>query len=564
MYHVGIVVVAYKLEDDAFDRFMLGINESAGELDVLVKVIDDEHDIGYDLPNGEHHMNKSKGLNIGIKECIDNDCEVIICADVDVLTPPNLIKFTYDTVKSNNCCFHAVVRNIDPEHVQFDYNALPFNDWLKLPLRESSRGCWNGMTAEMWKKSGGYNEELYGWGYEDLEFHERLTSKSITLHRETQFPLVHVNHPWRKQLRRNDDNRQIAKSRDWTNYDWLYPNNTKKLIHLTKPTILCTSETAMGMGDGVMLLPTIRELAKKYTVKVICSWPSYSIVNKIGDGHNIIVHNMNDQGHFYDNDHIKAYNLIYWNVNNTLRGLGHHALNMIRKCAELPIINNEMLDDIPIINYEEEQMRKFLNSLKRPIIVTQPFVSYWNKMIDSQKHLRIVNELRKIGSVVQIGGGVPDHFIHKHCTNLVGQTNIDQSLAILKHCDIFVGYDSFLQHAAAALKTPSVVMFCGTSPEDFGYPFHRNIWHPEIAFCQKKCARPMRWLYDYSYENPDDWNSRHESGWVCPYKLCDLAITEDEVINAVIEELKIGRDRDWTFRDYTEEDYEDLFHNRHP
>lgn len=550
---VGIIVVAFEIEDVVLDRFTSALRENPG-YQITPHIIGGSDNIGHIRDDGQYMMNKSKALNIGLRQCLKCDYDVIICADVDVLTPPSLIRYTCDIVLSNKCCFHAVVRNIDPTNVCDNYDDNPFDEWLQLPLRETSRGCWNAMTPEMWCQSGGYNEELFGWGYEDMEFHERLASKGILIHRETNFPLVHVNHPWRKQIRRNDKNREIAKKQDWTDHNWLIPQMDNKIHKLRKikPVILCSAENAMGVGDGVMLLPTIRELAKTYTVKIMCSWPSHSIVNLIHDGHNIIVHNMNEQTTFYNNDHVGAFNLTYWQVFNTLRHFDHHAINMIRKCANLPIIKNEILEDIPVSSIDELKMKRFLDSLPKPIIVTHPFVSYWNKMLDHNKHLEILTHLSNIGTVVQIGGHAPEYMIHRNCINLVGHTSIGQSLAILKYADCFVGYDSFLQHASAAMKTPSVVMFCGTSPENFGYPFHKNIWHPNTVHCQRRCGRPQRWIFDYEFKDVHDWGSRDESGWMCPYKLCDKAITVDEVISAVNEQLEIGRDRDWTFFDYVE------------
>jgi hypothetical protein len=94
------------------------------------------------------------------------------------------------------------------------------------------------------------------------------------------------------------------------------------------------------------------------------------------------------------------------------------------------------------------------------------------------------------------------------------------------------------------------VIFCGTSPEDFGYDFFSNIWYPDQIDCVRKCARPQRWLFDYLYKNKDDWSSRSEEGWCCPHKSCSKAIKIEDVMVAVEKELTIGKDRDWRFRNY--------------
>lgn len=48
-------------------------------------------------------------------------------------------------------------------------------------------------------------------------------------------------------------------------------------------------------------------------------------------------------------------------------------------------------------------------------------------------------------------------------------------LSVIIHSDKRILIDSCLQHAAAALKLPSVVLWNGTSPQVFGYDMHTNI-----------------------------------------------------------------------------------------
>ena len=55
------------------------------------------------------------------------------------------------------------------------------------------------------------------------------------------------------------------------------------------------------------------------------------------------------------------------------------------------------------------------------------------------------------------------------------QLSILEYLSILIHSEKRVLIDSCLQHAAAALELPSVVLWNGTSPKVFGYDIHINI-----------------------------------------------------------------------------------------
>lgn len=55
------------------------------------------------------------------------------------------------------------------------------------------------------------------------------------------------------------------------------------------------------------------------------------------------------------------------------------------------------------------------------------------------------------------------------------QYTVQEFLSIILHSEKRVLIDSCLQHAAAALKLPSTVLWNGTSPKVFGYDIHTNI-----------------------------------------------------------------------------------------
>jgi hypothetical protein len=320
-----------------------------------------------------------------------------------------------------------------------------------------------------------------------------------------------------------------------------------------KKTILCTSWEGCGLGDGVMCLSSILDLSKIYNVRVMMSNTSYPIVKKIDNGDSIQVFNLNTQQYFYKNDHYKSFNLLYWQVKNSLRGYnGLHSINVIRSICELPLYdenNKKELPSLPIDDSALEKMVKIINNYNLPLIITQPYLSYHNKMISNEKYLKLLEEInnRRLGITIQIGNKVPNEMVSPYGINLLGKTSLEESLALIKLSDLVISCESFLPHAAASLKTPAIVLFCGTSPNEFGYPFFKNIHYPDIVFCQESCSRPVRWLYDYDYKDLSNCNSRSEIGWVCPSKLCEKAINIEDILIAIKEQLEIGKNRDWRF-----------------
>ena len=167
----------------------------------------------------------------------------------------------------------------------------------------------------------------------------------------------------------------------------------------------------------------------------------------------------------------------------------------MREIAKLPLYTKKDKNTLPELPISESVLNKIkltLNPLPKPIILTHPLVSYWNKMMSSQKYTTIVNQLTKIGTVIQIGTNVNPDLICSKAINLLGQTSLEETLAFIKLADVIFCGDTFIQHAAATLKTPSVVFFCGTAPFEFGYPFFSNLFHPLEVPCQVKCGRPLR------------------------------------------------------------------------
>lgn len=328
---------------------------------------------------------------------------------------------------------------------------------------------------------------------------------------------------------------------------------------MIKPRVLCSIDKAMGFGDAVMAYSTLKDLSKIYNVRIMCPDKTHNAIRLYEKECGFKSYNVSEQGYFYHNDHIKSYNLIYWDVYNSLRQLPHHAINCMREIAQLPLYNREdkrELPELPIPSHIFNKIKLTVNSLRKPIILVHPLVSYWNKMMDSIKYRSIISQLKKYGTVIQIGTNVSFDLIATDVINLLGQTTLEETLAFIKLADVIFCGDTFIQHAAASLKTPSVVFFCGTAPFEFGYPFFSNLFHPFEVPCQIKCGRPLRWIYDYSYTDRNQWNTRGEAGWTCPLKLCDKIIDIDEVIDRIMHELNIGKDRDWSFYDLTIKDYE--------
>ena len=83
--------------------------------------------------------------------------------------------------------------------------------------------------------------------------------------------------------------------------------------------------------------------------------------------------------------------------------------------------------------------------------------------------------------------------------NMEMQLNSTEFLSVILHSDKRVLIDSCLQHAAAALKLPSLVLWNGTSPSVFGYDMHENI----ETIKPHNFKLPGSYLFDFDFNGPE-------------------------------------------------------------
>lgn len=90
--------------------------------------------------------------------------------------------------------------------------------------------------------------------------------------------------------------------------------------------------------------------------------------------------------------------------------------------------------------------------------------------------------------------------------------------ALIKLSRTFVGVDSFVQHAAAALGKKGIVLWAGTDQKVLGYELHSNIEHDTCA--TPRCHRPYNALPDLM-DNGQVWQ--------CPYGESCTTFKESEL-----------------------------------
>lgn len=93
--------------------------------------------------------------------------------------------------------------------------------------------------------------------------------------------------------------------------------------------------------------------------------------------------------------------------------------------------------------------------------------------------------------------------------------------SLLRMSEKRVLIDSCLQHAAAALRLPSTVLWVGTSPKVFGYDMHKNI----VANIEDSTLKLVdAYLFDFQFDG-----ILHE----CPFRDMNSMFKIDDVFNAI-------------------------------
>jgi hypothetical protein len=195
-FDVGIVSLTKDIPQETVERFIASVkNDASPKIDCLIYLTSEKTD---SIVNGRVYFNKNKGMNHGIR-ILAPHCEVVICADIDLLIPPGFIEISYFIARKQPYC--GFIRKM-PKGVFIENRA--WNWWFEnFSVAPFAFAPWNALRPGDWIKIGGWNENMYSWGY-DEHIYDRMVHHGLDPYRRDIAPLVHVHHE-----RRNEDARDI-------------------------------------------------------------------------------------------------------------------------------------------------------------------------------------------------------------------------------------------------------------------------------------------------------------------------------------------------------------------
>jgi|TARA_B100001093_G_scaffold442696_1_gene444585 ADP-heptose:LPS heptosyltransferase len=134
-----------------------------------------------------------------------------------------------------------------------------------------------------------------------------------------------------------------------------------------------------------------------------------------------------------------------------------------------------------------------INCLSKEVVKNWP-LAYWKELVD---------ELNPLGTIVQLGDEREP--IIDGVVRFAGELSMRDSMALLSHCDLFIGPDSFLSHAANGVDVKSIIIFGGSRTiKNLGYKENINFENtPDCSPCwihtsqgNLECQNNLRCLQD--------------------------------------------------------------------
>lgn len=114
------------------------------------------------------------------------------------------------------------------------------------------------------------------------------------------------------------------------------------------------------------------------------------------------------------------------------------------------------------------------------------------------------------------------------CHNLIGETDMKQTLSIIAAAEVFVGPDSGLNHIAVALGTPSFSVWGPTAPTLSGMGYSNYLDKNKVE--EFEADLPCRPCLDSIKPN----RSRVQSEYDCPDFACMRGIDEKDFVNRLV------------------------------
>ena len=265
-----------------------------------------------------------------------------------------------------------------------------------------------------------------------------------------------------------------------------------------------------GLGKNIAATALCNDLKQQYKDRkliMVVSYPEAFLSNPVVDK----VYALGQSPYFYQ-DYIEGKDIVLFRhepYNQTAHVTKKQ--HLIHNWCDLLGIEYKNQQPVLFPNYPQ-RMTTGIWQRPKPVMVIQTgggpmqgqkFSYSWTRDMPIEVAQEIINKYSQQYHIIQVTR--PDGYQLPGAERIDGPLSNMELFSLLVTSQKRVLIDSCLQHAAAALKLQSTVLWVGTSPTVFGYNSHKNI----IAKLPKKANQLIgSYLFDYQFEN-----NMHE----CPY-----------------------------------------------
>jgi hypothetical protein len=265
-----------------------------------------------------------------------------------------------------------------------------------------------------------------------------------------------------------------------------------------------------GLGKNIAATALCNDLKQQYKDRkliMVVSYPEAFLSNPVVDR----VYALGNAPYFYQ-DYIEGKDIVLFRhepYNQTAHVTKKQ--HLIHNWCDLLGIEYKNQQPVLFPNYPQ-RMTTGIWQRPKPVMVIQTgggpmqgqkFSYSWTRDMPIEVAQEIINKYSQQYHIIQVTR--PDGYPLPGAERIDGPLSNMELFSLLVRSQKRVLIDSCLQHAAAALKLQSTVLWVGTSPTVFGYSSHKNI----IAKLPKKANQLIgSYLFDYQFEN-----NMHE----CPY-----------------------------------------------
>ena len=268
-----------------------------------------------------------------------------------------------------------------------------------------------------------------------------------------------------------------------------------------------------GIGDAICVTPSIRALKHKYSNSIIVlihptlHFPIYKnnpFIDYLYDRESLTAKLLIKDSNYFD----VVYNTIDCNL-------------VSDKMMKKEIIGEKLNVDVKQLNneifLEDEELecaKNIVAEYNNPIQF-QPFskgnekknwfINRWQELIKRNNQF----------SFLQVG--LADETYISGCIDLRGKLSIRESIALQKYCKLFIGVDSFLNHATNFTRTKGVIIFGRSRPKIWGYKENVNI-STDNCYCgtMHQCNKNFQCLNEITVNEVDRclkqafWGANHK------------------------------------------------------